>query len=99
MQQEKIYVGNGKEINTQYGPLLKLSFSAQELQQMLSMVNEKGYPVLVDFGFVGFCFASTECAALSFFLAPFGLDGFAPVDDVTFSFLAALGFDDTVSFP
>jgi hypothetical protein len=43
MQNEKIYVGNGKEINTQYGPLLKLSFSAQELQQMLSMVNEKGY--------------------------------------------------------
>ena len=43
MQNEKIYVGNGKEINTQYGPLLKLSFSAQELQQMLSMVNQKGY--------------------------------------------------------
>lgn len=41
--QQNLYVGNGKEINTQYGPLLKISFSAQELQQMLSMVNQKGY--------------------------------------------------------
>ncbi len=34
MADEKIFVGNGKEITTQYGPLLKLSFSAEDVEKL-----------------------------------------------------------------
>ncbi len=34
MNDEKIFVGNGKEIQTQYGPLLKLSFSAEDVEKL-----------------------------------------------------------------
>ncbi len=34
MAEEKIFVGNGKEITTQYGPLLKLSFSAEDVEKL-----------------------------------------------------------------
>lgn len=40
---DKTYVGNGKEITTQYGELLKLSFSRDDLQVMNSKLNAKGY--------------------------------------------------------
>jgi hypothetical protein len=39
----KTYVGNGKAINTQYGELLKLSFSEKDLDVMRASLNEKGY--------------------------------------------------------
>lgn len=41
--QEKKYVGGGKAIQTQYGELIKISFNAQDLQLMQSMLNEKGW--------------------------------------------------------
>jgi hypothetical protein len=42
-QNDKMYVGGAKAINTQYGELLKISFNAQDLQLMQSMLNEKGW--------------------------------------------------------
>jgi len=42
-QPQKKYVGGGTAINTQYGELLKISFNAQDLQIMQSMLNEKGW--------------------------------------------------------
>ena len=42
-QQQKKYVGGGTAINTQYGELLKISFNAQDLQLMQSMLNERGW--------------------------------------------------------
>jgi len=32
--QAKIYCGNGKKITTQYGDLMKLSFSAEDIQKL-----------------------------------------------------------------
>jgi len=43
MSEQKVYVGNGKQIDTQYGKLLKLSFSKKDLELMLSKLNAKGY--------------------------------------------------------
>ena len=43
MNNQKVYVGNGKQIDTQYGKLLKLSFSKKDLELMLSKLNAKGY--------------------------------------------------------
>lgn len=40
---EKKYYGNGKEIETQYGPLLKLSFNKTDLEDMLTRLNAKGW--------------------------------------------------------
>ncbi|NCP66781.1 hypothetical protein GW756_00545 [bacterium] len=34
MSEEKIYVGNGKKITTQYGDLMKLSLTAEDLEKM-----------------------------------------------------------------
>ena len=34
MSDEKIYCGNGKKIPTQYGDLMKISFTAEDLQKM-----------------------------------------------------------------
>ena len=42
-QQDKKYVGGGKAINTQYGELIKISFNAQDLQLMQSMLNDRGW--------------------------------------------------------
>ena len=39
----KVYVGNGKQIDTQYGKLLKLSFSRADLVTLTNHLNEKGY--------------------------------------------------------
>ncbi len=36
MADEKIYCGNGKSIKTQYGDLMKLSFSAEDLGKLQS---------------------------------------------------------------
>jgi len=40
---DKVYVGNGKQIDTQYGKLLKLSFSRADLAVLENHLNEKGY--------------------------------------------------------
>ena len=40
---DKIYVGNGKQFETKFGSMLKLSFSKKDLETMLENVNEKGY--------------------------------------------------------
>lgn len=40
---DKVYVGNGKQIDTQYGKLLKLSFSRADLAILENHLNEKGY--------------------------------------------------------
>lgn len=34
MSDEKIYVGNGKKITTQYGDLMKLSLTAEDVEKM-----------------------------------------------------------------
>jgi hypothetical protein len=43
MSEQKVYVGNGKQIDTQYGKLLKLSFSRADLVVLTNHLNEKGY--------------------------------------------------------
>ena len=43
MGEPKVYIGNGKQIDTQYGKLLKLSFSRADLVVMNNHLNEKGY--------------------------------------------------------
>lgn len=40
---EKIYIGNGKQLETKFGSMLKLSFSKKDLETMLENINEKGY--------------------------------------------------------
>ena len=40
---DKIYVGGGKQITTQYGPLLKISFSRDDLQTLTNNLNAKGW--------------------------------------------------------
>lgn len=39
MSDEKIYVGNGKKITTQYGDLMKLSITAEDLEKMQANLN------------------------------------------------------------
>lgn len=43
MSEQKVYIGNGKQIDTQYGKLLKLSFSRADLVVLTNHLNEKGY--------------------------------------------------------
>lgn len=45
--ESKIYVGSGKEITTQFGKMLKISFSEKDLQTLADNKNEKGYVNLV----------------------------------------------------
>jgi len=40
---DKIYVGNGKEVETKFGPMLKLSFNKDDLKKLQDNLNEKGY--------------------------------------------------------
>ncbi len=40
---EKIYVGGAKAIQTQHGGMLKVSFNRDDLQTMMSNLNEKGW--------------------------------------------------------
>lgn len=42
---DKIYCGNGKVIRTQYGDLMKLSFSKEDVQKLVeqSEANESGW--------------------------------------------------------
>ena len=40
---DKIYVGGGKAIQTQYGTLLKLSFNKDDLDKLKANLNEKGW--------------------------------------------------------
>lgn len=44
---EKIYVGSGKVVKTNFGELTKLSFSEEDLQKMKLNLNERGYVNLV----------------------------------------------------
>ena len=37
--QQRIYCGNGKKITTQYGDLMKLSFSAEDIQKLQDNLN------------------------------------------------------------
>lgn len=39
MSDEKIYCGNGKVIKTQYGEMMSLSFSAEDLEKMQSNLS------------------------------------------------------------
>ena len=39
MSDEKIYVGNAKKITTQYGDLMKLSITAEDLEKMQQNLN------------------------------------------------------------
>ncbi len=47
MADEKIFVGNGKEITTQYGPLLKLSFSAEDIEKLQKNLDNGWVNVVV----------------------------------------------------
>ena len=40
---DKIYVGNGKQFETKFGSMLKLSFSQKDLETMLENVSDKWY--------------------------------------------------------
>ena len=40
---DKIYVGNGKAVEGQYGKFLKVSFSRDDLDKMYQNLNEKGW--------------------------------------------------------
>lgn len=40
--QEKIYIGSGKEIVTKNGQMIKIYFSKKDLWKMASCVNDKG---------------------------------------------------------
>ena len=40
---DKIYFGGAKSVTSQYGEFFKLSFSQQDLEEMLNNLNEKGY--------------------------------------------------------
>ena len=40
---DKIYVGGGKAITTQYGELLKISFNRDDLAKLNANLNAKGY--------------------------------------------------------
>lgn len=42
-QTQREYVGNAKQVNNQYGTYFQLSFSRQDLELMMSKLNEKGY--------------------------------------------------------
>jgi hypothetical protein len=39
--EEKIFVGNGKIINTQYGDLTKISFSKDDINRMVSFMKQE----------------------------------------------------------
>ena len=43
MSEQKIYVGSAKVIKTQFGELMKASFSKSDLEKMMQNLNEKGY--------------------------------------------------------
>jgi len=38
---EKVYVGNGKEIETQYGKMMKISFSEEDVQKLQENLKNK----------------------------------------------------------
>ena len=47
MADEKIYCGNGKVIKTQYGDLMKLSFSAEDMEKMQANLSNGWLNVVV----------------------------------------------------
>lgn len=44
---DKIYVGSGKVVKTNFGELTKLSFSEDDINKMKMNLNERGYVNLV----------------------------------------------------
>ena len=44
---DKIYVGSGKVVKTNFGELTKLSFSEEDINKMRQNLNERGYVNLV----------------------------------------------------
>lgn len=44
---DKIFCGSGREIETKFGKLLKLSFSSKDIDTLKSNLNEKGWINLV----------------------------------------------------
>jgi hypothetical protein len=44
---EPIYIGNGKEIVTKYGNMLKISFNREDIQKLQDNLNDKGWINLV----------------------------------------------------
>lgn len=44
---DKIYVWSGKQRDTNFGPLLKVSFSKNDIETLSNNINEKGYVNLV----------------------------------------------------
>lgn len=44
---DKIFIGNGKEIKTQYGSLIKLGLNETDLSKLKSNLNDKGWVNLV----------------------------------------------------
>ena len=47
MAEEKIYCGNGKVIKTQYGDLMKLSFTGEDLEKLQSKLDNGWVNVVV----------------------------------------------------
>jgi len=47
MADEKIYVGNGRIIKTQYGELMKLSFTAEDIEKMQQNLDNGWINVVV----------------------------------------------------
>ena len=47
MAEEKVYCGNGKVIKTQYGDLMKLSFTAEDLEKLQSKLDNGWVNVVV----------------------------------------------------
>lgn len=47
MADEKIYVGNGRIIKTQYGELMKLSFTAEDIEKMQKNLDNGWINVVV----------------------------------------------------
>ncbi len=47
MSDEKIYVGNAKKITTQYGDLMKLSLTAEDVEKMQQNLNNGWINIVV----------------------------------------------------
>jgi len=43
MSEQKIYCGSAKKITTQYGELMKVSFSRSDIEKLTANLNEKGW--------------------------------------------------------
>lgn len=46
-QAQKVYVGNGRKIQTQYGELFKLSFSAEDVEKLQGQIDNGWVNVVI----------------------------------------------------